>query len=61
MTPWNNLLTEMRRVAHVDNLHIRPMKEPEPNDFASIVLSVLFCLVVATAVGGILAYSHLTH
>jgi hypothetical protein len=37
------------------------MKKPEPNDFESVVLSVLFCPVAATAVGAILSYSFLIH
>jgi hypothetical protein len=36
------------------------MTEPESDDFGTIVLYIFFCLVVATAVGVILAYSPLT-
>ena len=37
------------------------MTEPEHNDFGTTVLYVLFSLVVATAIAGIMAYSHLLH
>ena len=37
------------------------MTEPAPNDFGTIVLSICFCLVVASTVGAILSYSFLIH
>ena len=41
-------------------MYFWPMTEPEPNDFETTVLFIIFSLVIATAVAGILSFGVLT-